>query len=189
MKDKYLMLSKVLVSVMFYLGIPTTIAVPFVLKWYGENMNPYYSNGYYIPQTAIFIVSGIFACLIVYELKNMLKTVEEENCFVKSNVISLDRMGWYSFIIAVVTFIRMSIYFTPGCFAINYFRFAISCVPRHFFYAITRRAPHAMARGIYKEEMPLGISICHCRAGTSRQGTRYIIKRLCPMTKPQTVDK
>lgn len=118
MKDKYLMLSKVLVSVMFYLGIPTTIAVPFVLKWYGENMNPYYSNGYYIPQTAIFIVSGIFACLIVYELKNMLKTVEEENCFVKSNVISLDRMGWYSFIIAVVTFIRMSIYFTPGCFAV-----------------------------------------------------------------------
>lgn len=118
MKDKYLLLSKVLVNVMFYMGIPTTISVPFVLWWYGKIINPYYSGVYYIPQTAIFIVSGIFACLIVYELKNMLKTVEEENCFVRSNVISLDRMGWYSFIIAVVTFIRMSIYFTPGCFAV-----------------------------------------------------------------------
>lgn len=118
MKDKYLMLSKVIVNIMFYLGIPTTIAVPFFLYWYGKNVNSYYDGIYYVPQTAMFVLSGIFACLIVYELKNMLNTVIEENCFVRSNVISLDRMGWYSFIIAVVSFLRMALYFTPGCFAV-----------------------------------------------------------------------
>ena len=48
----------------------------------------------------------------------MLKSVEAENCFVRANVISLERMGWYSFIIAIVSMIRLALYVTPGCFAI-----------------------------------------------------------------------
>jgi len=117
MKDKYLILSKCIVNTMFVLGIPTTIAVPFFLKWYGT-INGHYAGIYYPVQSVMFVIMGVFACLIVYELKAMLKSVEEDNCFVGNNVISLDRMGWYSFIIAVVSCVRMALYVTPGCFVV-----------------------------------------------------------------------
>ena len=117
MKDRYLLLSKCILNVMFFLGIPTTIAVPFFLKWYGQ-INKHFAGAFYPIQSAMFVVSGVFACLIVYELRRMIKSVEQENCFIRENVISLNRMAWYSFIIAIVSVLRMALYVTPGCFAI-----------------------------------------------------------------------
>ena len=117
MKDKYLLLSKCAVNTMCILGIPTTIAVPFFLKWYGS-INSHFAGVMYPVQTVMFMIMGIFACLIVFELRSMLKSVEEDNCFIRSNVISLDRMGWYSFMIAVVSCIRLALYVTPGCFVV-----------------------------------------------------------------------
>ena len=117
MKNKYLLLSKCIVNVMFVLGIPCTIAVTFFLKWYGR-INSYYA-GYFFPiQSVMFIIMGVFSCLILFELRTMLKTVEMEDCFVRSNVMSLDRMGWFSFIIAIVSAIRFTLYVTPGCFIV-----------------------------------------------------------------------
>lgn len=112
MKDKFLLVSKCLLNVMFFCGIPVTIAVPWLLKWYGR-INSYYDT-YYIAQTCFFVISGIFACLIVYELRKMIKSVELENCFVHENVKSLRNMGNYSFVIAVVSFCRLFLYATPG---------------------------------------------------------------------------
>lgn len=112
MKDKYLLVTKCLLNVMFFCGIPVTIAVPWLLKWYGK-INSYY-NTYYIAQTVFFLISGLFACLIVYELRKMIHSVEEENCFVHSNVKSLKAMGNYSFVIAAVSFCRLFLYATPG---------------------------------------------------------------------------
>ena len=117
MRNKYLTLSRIVVNIMCVLGIPTTVAVPFFLKWYGR-INSNYAGIYYPIQSAMFVIMGVFACLIVYELRAMIKTVENEDCFVKTNVISLDRMGWYSFIIAIISCVRLALYFTPGCFAI-----------------------------------------------------------------------
>ena len=116
MKDKYLMLSKCIINVMFFCGIPTTVAVPFFLKWYGR-INKYYDD-YYILQTILFLICGTFACLIVYELRKMIKSVECDNCFVRDNVVSLKRMGIYSFIIGAACFVRMFLYATPGAFAL-----------------------------------------------------------------------
>lgn len=117
MKDKYLLLSKCVVNVMCVLGIPTTVVVPFFFKWYGR-INTNYSGIMYPIQTVMFMIMGVFACLIVYELRSMLRTVEQDNCFVHSNVISLDRMSWYSFIIAIISCIRLALYITPGCFVV-----------------------------------------------------------------------
>lgn len=116
MKDRFLIVTKCLLNVMFFLGIPTTISVPFVLKWYGT-INSYFER-FYIPQTIMFIISGIFACLIVYELRRMIRSVELDDCFVDSNVISLKRMGNYSFVIAVTSAVRMFLYITPGAFVV-----------------------------------------------------------------------
>ena len=43
MKDKFLLVSKCMLNVMFFCGIPVTLTVPFTLKWYGQ-INDYYKN-------------------------------------------------------------------------------------------------------------------------------------------------
>lgn len=111
-KNTYLVVSKCLLNVMFFCGIPVTASVPFLFKWYGK-INSYYQE-YYLLQTVLFVISGVFACMIVYELRRMIRSVEQENCFVMRNVKSLKSMGNYSFIIAAVTSVRLCLYSTPG---------------------------------------------------------------------------
>lgn len=115
-KNTYLVISKCLLNVMFYCGILVTAFVPFIFKWYGK-INSYYRD-YYLFQTVLFFISGVFACLIVYELRRMIQSVERENCFVMQNVKSLKRMGSYSFIIAAATSARIWLYWTPGVFVV-----------------------------------------------------------------------
>lgn len=116
MKNTYLIVSKCLLNVMFFCGIPVTITVPLTLKWYSR-INSYYDTYYWI-QTVLFFLSGIFACLIVYELRKMIRSVEKEDCFIMENVNALKRMGNYSFVIAAVTSVRLFLYATPGVFVV-----------------------------------------------------------------------
>lgn len=116
MKDKFLIVSKCMLNVMFFCGIPVTLTVPLTLKWYSQ-INDYYKL-YYWQQTVMFLICGVFACLIVYELRKMIRSVENENCFVQENVTSLRRMGNYSFIIAAASVTRLFLYATPGVFVV-----------------------------------------------------------------------
>ena len=54
-----------------------------------------------------FILSGVFAVLIIGELRRIFKTVLNGNCFIMENVKSLRKMGTYSFFIAVITCCRL----------------------------------------------------------------------------------
>ncbi|HOO78955.1 MAG TPA: DUF2975 domain-containing protein [Lachnospiraceae bacterium] len=116
MKDKFLLITKCLLNVMFYLGIPTTITIPWTLKWYSQT-NQYYDRYYWI-QTALFLICGTLACLIVFELRRMIKSVEAEDCFVEANVRSLRSMGNYSFMVSAATVVRLFLYGTPGVFVV-----------------------------------------------------------------------
>ena len=62
----------------------------------------------------IFILSGVFAVLIIGELRRIFKTVLNGNCFIMENVKSLRKMGTYSFFIAVITCCRLFLYLTPA---------------------------------------------------------------------------
>ncbi|MBO4913129.1 MAG: DUF2975 domain-containing protein, partial [Butyrivibrio sp.] len=57
---------------------------------------------------------GAAALLILYELRKMMKTVTDDDCFVDANVKSLYRMGTYAFIITAIKLLRCFVYFTPG---------------------------------------------------------------------------
>jgi Flp pilus assembly protein TadB len=50
--------------------------------------------------------------MILGELRKMFRTVMREDCFVKDNVVSLDRMGTYSFFIALVCLVQFILYLT-----------------------------------------------------------------------------
>lgn len=111
-KDKLTVFTKGILDFMFYAGILTTVLVPVIIKFYGR-YNTYFGENF--PELSlIFILSGIFAVLIIYELRKMFQTVLADNCFIMENVASLNKMGTYSFFIAVITACRLFLYLTPA---------------------------------------------------------------------------
>ncbi|MBR5800407.1 MAG: DUF2975 domain-containing protein [Lachnospiraceae bacterium] len=112
MKDKLTLFTKGLLDFMFFAGIATTLLVPFIIRFYGK-YNTYFAENV-LELSLIFILSGIFAVLIIYELRKMFRTVLADDCFVSENVVSLRKMGTYSFFIAVITCCRMFLYLTPA---------------------------------------------------------------------------
>ena len=116
MKDRLTVYTKYLLDFMFYAGILVTATLPFSIRFYGRS-HPYFEE-YWIQLTILFAVSGVLSISIIYELRKMFRSVLEENCFVRANVISLRRMGTCSFLIAVVTAGRLLFYPTPAVFIV-----------------------------------------------------------------------
>ncbi len=112
MKDKLALFTKYLLDFMFYMGIVVIITLPFSIKLYGH-YNTYFAENYY-SLCVIFFLSGIFAVLILRELRKMFRSVLNDDCFIRENVISLDHMSIYSFFIAVITACRLFLYLTPA---------------------------------------------------------------------------
>ena len=101
--------TKVLLDIMYFVGMVVTLTLPVSFKWYGTVINPFFGE-YYIWMVLIFMTAGVFAVLI--------RTVLADDCFVKENVKSLNRMGIYSFAIMAVMLCRIPLYFTPAVFII-----------------------------------------------------------------------
>ena len=112
MKDKLTLFTKYLLDFMFYMGIVVIITLPLIIKLYGH-YNTYFAENYY-SLCVIFFLSGIFAVLILRELRKMFRSVLNDDCFIRENVISLERMSIYSFFIAVITACRLFLYLTPA---------------------------------------------------------------------------
>ncbi len=101
---------------MFYAGIVVTATLPISIKFYG-NYNSYFAENYY-SLCVIFFLSGIFAVLILHQLRKMFSTVLADDCFIRENVVSLEKMSIYSFFIAVITACRLFLYLTPAVLVI-----------------------------------------------------------------------
>ena len=112
MKDKLTLFTKYLLDFMFYMGFVVIITLPLSIKLYGH-YNTYFAENYY-SLCVIFFLSGIFAVLILRELRKMFRSVLNDDCFIRENVISLDHMSIYSFFIAVITACRLFLYLTPA---------------------------------------------------------------------------
>ena len=112
MKDKLTLFTKYLLDFMFYMGIVVIITLPLIIKLYGH-YNTYFAENYY-SLCVIFFLSGIFAVLILRELRKMFRSVLNDDCFIRENIISLDHMSIYSFFIAVITACRLFLYLTPA---------------------------------------------------------------------------
>lgn len=114
MNNKLTVFTKGMLDFMFYGGILVTVTLPATFYFYGK-VNDYFAH-YYWQLLILFVISGIMAIMIVNELRKMFRTVLKENCFVMENVKSLKHMGTYSFVIAVVTLCRITLYLTPSVF-------------------------------------------------------------------------
>lgn len=109
-KNQLTMLTKYLLDFMFYAGIAVTVTLPFSIRKIGERF-PYMVD-HYEESVIIYFVLGVAAIVLVRELRKIFRTVLEENCFVQENVISLQKMGNWSFFIAVMSVVRSIVYMT-----------------------------------------------------------------------------
>lgn len=124
MKDRLTIVTKYILDFMFYAGIIATVTVPLIYKYVVPFMDRHVlvsredAGNYFIPLCIIMMICGVFAVLIIHELRKIFKTVLEDDCFVRENVKSLKKMGTYSFCIAVVTLARLFCYVTSAVFVI-----------------------------------------------------------------------
>lgn len=102
--------TKYLLDFMFYAGIAVTITLPYSIRKVGELL-PYMVE-HYEETVVIYFVLGIAALVLVKELRRIFGTVLAEDCFVQENVISLQKMGNWSFFIAVMSVVRSIVYMT-----------------------------------------------------------------------------
>lgn len=102
--------TKYLLDFMFYAGIAVTVTLPFSIRKIGEQF-PYMVE-HYEESVIIYFVLGVAAMVLVRELRKIFRTVLEGDCFVQENVISLQKMGNWSFFIAVMSVVRSIVYMT-----------------------------------------------------------------------------
>jgi len=116
MKNKLTLFTKYLLDFMYFAGIVVIVLLPAGIRFYG-NYNSYFAENFY-SLWVIFFLSGVFALLIVQQLRKMIRTVINDDCFIRENVTSLEKMSIYSYFIAVITACRLFIYLTPAVFII-----------------------------------------------------------------------
>lgn len=135
-EQKIIKFTKVLLDVMYFSGMVVVVTLPLLLKLAGK----YYSESIeqnYFKMLAVYAAAGIFGIIIVGQLRKMMKTVLEDNCFVWSNVKSLESMSVCSLAIVVLFIIKTCFLPTPATFIIvlvffiaSLFSVVLSCVFR-----------------------------------------------------------
>lgn len=108
--------TKILLDILFYAGIAVTVSVPWTMRW-AARFYPSFAERIAL-HTALFLLAGAGAVLILFELRRILATVLADDCFVRGNVRSLRRMAYYAFAIAALMAVRLAVIFTPGMLAI-----------------------------------------------------------------------
>lgn len=101
---------KILLDVMFYMGILVTASLPFSIKWIGKYYEPVVEN--YQETVIIYFVLGVSALVLIRELRRIFRTVLDEDCFVMENVVSLRKMSNWSLFIAGMSVVRSIVYLT-----------------------------------------------------------------------------
>lgn len=116
MKDKITVFTKIILDIMFFGGMVVTLSLPYTLHVLGKYLEKFQKH--YAELVVIYFILGILALFIIRELRKMFRTVLKDDCFVKENVVSLQKMSIYSFLIVMVSIIRTVVYQTPAMFVV-----------------------------------------------------------------------
>ena len=97
-------ITKIVVDIMFYLGIVCIIAVPFMAKYIGRYYG--YDNRQIVVFSTMLFISGVAAVYILYEFRRIFRTLVGGDPFVKSNATGLGRMAAACIVIAAVYLVK-----------------------------------------------------------------------------------
>lgn len=126
--QKIIKFTKRILDIMFFSGILVVITLPITLKWAGNHYSIAIAENY-LMMLFVLGVSGALGVLIIGQLRKIMKTVMNQDCFVNANVKSLDGMGSMSLAIAVLFFIKIFFLPTPATaiIIITFFIAALFC--------------------------------------------------------------
>jgi hypothetical protein len=105
-------LTKIVVDIFFYLGIITVISVPFITPKIIKNLN--LSESLTLPTIVTLILSGVCAVYLIFQLKQIFKTLTSGNPFVIENTVYLKNMAIAAFIISIIYVYKLTYWFTPA---------------------------------------------------------------------------
>lgn len=111
-KDTLIKMTKYLLDFLFFGGIVVTASLPITMKLLSSLSEKIQEN--YMESVVIYFVLGIAAIVILRELRRIFKTVVNKDCFVRENVVSLDKMFKWSFFIVLMSVVRCIVYITPA---------------------------------------------------------------------------
>ena len=111
-RNPLVLFTKYLLDFMFISGMLLCAGVPWLFRFAGEHYRIF--KVFYLPFCIIFILAGIVALIILWDLRKMFRSVILENPFVRDNVSSLKRMGICAFVIAGLMAIRLVFVITPA---------------------------------------------------------------------------
>lgn len=98
-------ISKAVIDVLFVVSIILTICVPFGAK-YVFSFIGYENNLYQVPFGVILFLSGICCSYILFNLKQMFKSLLVGDPFIDKNVSHFRKMAVSCFIVAVIYIIK-----------------------------------------------------------------------------------
>ena len=111
-KETLIKITKYLLDFLFWGGIVVTASLPITIKLLGTLSESIHDN--YLESVVIYFVLGIAAIVILRELRRIFQTVINKDCFVRENVVSLEKMFKWSFFIVLMSIVRCIVYVTPA---------------------------------------------------------------------------
>jgi hypothetical protein len=103
-------LTKVLVDIMFYGGILCCVVLPFIMPTLANFFG--YSEAVVLPFTIILLLSGLCSIYILWQLKEMFRTLLNGNPFIGANVTCLRKCSVASFLIAIIYIVKTIFWFS-----------------------------------------------------------------------------
>ncbi len=127
-QDKRNLLVKRMVDVLFVVDLVAALTMPWYLSGFLTHFGDPAELG--IVQNASFpsyllvllplMAASLLSDVILWELRKMMQTVLDGDCFVDNNVRSLHRMGILGIVISLILFVRCVLWMTLTAFAIGW---------------------------------------------------------------------
>ena len=116
-RESVIKFTKYVLDFIYFAVIAVTISLPITIKKLGDFLEKLQEH--YVESVIIYILLGVSAVVILGELRKMFKTVINKECFVHANVVSLNKMFKWSFVIVVMSIVRSVVYVTPAMLVVS----------------------------------------------------------------------
>ncbi len=102
-------LVKLLIDIIFLVGIGIYLSLPLTLKWYFGLISRISNENYYFLLGFLYL-NGAFYIAMVYQMKKIFKTLNNKNPFLRENVQSFRQIAVFSIFSALTYVVKIFFY-------------------------------------------------------------------------------
>lgn len=124
---------KIMLDVLFYFGIATLIILPFLRNTKFDVYQLITSEYTIVTVHVMLYLGAITVVYVLYELRKIFKSIKLGDPFTSANITSLYRMGFASFLLSIVIFIKLFVFRT----FLTYFVFMVLIIAGCFSWTLS----------------------------------------------------